>query len=571
MVDSDIHVQVERVDDVPLLLGHMKRMGLAEEVDKHLQPHGNWGSELSLGQTLLVWLSYLISRGDHRMNRVEDWARQLEETLQQCLSSEFRPVLVGDDRLGRLLRYLSRDEAWVRLEEGLNQRIIRVYDLSCSRVRVDMTTVSCYACTSADGLVQFGFSKDKRSDLPQVKVGLSALDPLGMPISSLVVPGNNADDPCYVPLIQQAHDTLGSGLLYIGDSKMAALSTRAAVHRQGDMYLCRAPRTVVSAQRLWTYVSQAKSEGRISSWEWVKEDGTSVQGEAFVVEVPLEDSQVAWTEERWVVRYKARHKREIELLENRLEKARSALLQLNQRGRGRRRYRTCEALAEQTAAILKRHEVEGLLEVTYRCEVTERKKRPYKGQPGGVERQEDWFVSEVKCNEQAVSQCKEELGWCVYLTNGKAQGHTLQVQQVVQAYREQYTVEQAFHRMKHRSVGITPMHLQRDDHRKGLIRLFTLALRVVTVLEYEVRRSLAQTGEKLYGLYAGNPKRGTHRPTAESLLEAFEGISLSIVHLGQQRLCRVTPLSPLHKEILNRLGLSETLYTSLESHLSDPP
>jgi transposase len=44
-------------------------------------------------------------------------------------------------------------------------------------------------------LFQFGHSKDHRPDLPQVKVMLSTLDPLGVPLATAVVPGHHADDP----------------------------------------------------------------------------------------------------------------------------------------------------------------------------------------------------------------------------------------------------------------------------------------------------------------------------------------------------------------------------------------
>lgn len=73
-------------------------------------------------------------------------------------------------------------------------------------------------------------SIDHRPDLAQVKLMLSTLDPLGMPIATEVLPGNKADDPLYIPAIERVRSTLNhSGLLYIGDCKMAALSTRGVV------------------------------------------------------------------------------------------------------------------------------------------------------------------------------------------------------------------------------------------------------------------------------------------------------------------------------------------------------
>lgn len=75
-----------------------------------------------------------------------------------------------------------------------------------------------------DGLFQFGYSKDHRPDLPQVRVMPATLDPLGMP----VVSGEKADDPLYIPTIDQVQlGVVRCGLLYVGDCKLMALGTRA--------------------------------------------------------------------------------------------------------------------------------------------------------------------------------------------------------------------------------------------------------------------------------------------------------------------------------------------------------
>ena len=49
-----------------------------------------------------------------------------------------------------------------------------------------------------------------------------------------------------------------------------------------------------------------------------------------------------------------------------------------------------------------------------------------------------------------------------------------------------------------------------------------------------MRRQLAAEGAKLAGLYAGNAKRETARPTAERLLEAFQEITLTVIEGPQQ-------------------------------------
>jgi transposase len=78
------------------------------------------------------------------------------------------------------------------------------------------------------------------------------------------------------------------------------------------------------------------------------------------------------------------------------------------------------------------------------------------------------------------------------------------------------------HILKGRPLSLTPMYVQRDDYATELIRWLSIALRVLTLVEFGVRRQLAAEEATLDGLYAGNAKRETARPTAERLLEAFQ-------------------------------------------------
>src|SRR5205085_11557311 len=96
----------------------------------------------------------------------------------------------------------------------------------------------------------------------------------------------------------------------------------------------------------------------------------------------------------------------------------------------------------------------------------------------------------------------------------------LSLAQAVLAYRSEFQVERSLGRLKGQPLSLTPMYVQRDDHATGLIRLLSIALRVLTLLELVVCLYLAPERANLAGLYAGNPKRETDRPTAERLLEA---------------------------------------------------
>jgi hypothetical protein len=86
-----------------------------------------------------------------------------------------------------------------------------------------------------------------------------------------------------------------------------------------------------------------------------------------------------------------------------------------------------------------------------------------------------------------------------------------------------------------------------------------------------VRRQLADTGEKLRGLYAGNPTRATARPTTERMLRAFQDLFLARVTVDNQTYVHLSPLSELQQKILRLLELPLEVYTRLTAVSFIPP
>ena len=71
--------------------------------------------------------------------------------------------------------------------------------------------------------------------------------------------------------------------------------------------------------------------------------------------------------------------------------------------------------------------------------------------------------------------------------------------------------------------------------------------------------------ETLAGLYDGAPRKTTNRPTTERLLKAFQGIPLLRIRIGQEVPYQLSGFTPLHRRIMQLLGLPVSLYTALES------
>jgi transposase len=564
----------ERVDDIPLLVAQMRRMELAALIDSYFVTHGN-RQGLSLGWTTVVWLAHVLSQADHRLNQVQPWAARRLETLRACTGQAVQELDLSDDRLAAVLRTVADDAAWVSFERALGQTLLRVYALPTAGVRVDMTTASRDGQVTQEGLFQFGYSKDQRPDLPQVKVALATLDPLGLPLATEVVPGNEADDPLYIPLVRRVRSTvLQRGVLYVGDCKMGALQTRATLHHGHDFYLCPLAATQVPPQTLDRYLAEGGASGPPERIERVQPDGTSEHladcYERTETLTAIVDGwqPITWTERRVLLRSVAQAREAERGLRERLTRAQEAIMDLTVPRRGKPRLQTVAAVQQAADALLARYRVDGLVQVTVSAHVQERAVRAYAGRAAQVRQTRTLQVAAL-VDSVALEAVVQRLGWRVYATNAPAPDLT--PTQAVQAYRAEYVIERGFGRLKGRPLSLTPLYLDRDDHVTGLIRLLSLALRVLTLLEHGVRQRLIQEQRPLAGLYAGNPTRATAQPTAERLLAAFKEITLTVAHLPQGVLRHLTALTPLQRDIVALLDLSPDTYAIIEHHSPQPP
>lgn len=572
-MSQELTVQTEQVDDVPILIADMRLLTIPTLIDEHFTVHGNWQG-LSLGEMSIGWLAHILTKGDHRLNQVADWITLRTETLRGCYGGEVRAADFADDRLAMLLDKLSDDERWASFEAALNRRTLRVYDLKPKCVRLDSTTASGYWKVTEDGLFQFGYSKDNRPDQPQVKVMMAALDPLGMPVVVHVVPGEKADDPLYIPVIDQVRRGVEkSGLLYVGDCKLMSFQTRVHLQVGNDFYLGPFSKVQIPDEAIEVYLQPVR-EGKLAlipvyrnnQQGEIRQIAEGYEAKEMLIAV-VGEKTIVWTERRLIVRSLAHARSSTEALHARLMCAESALTALSERRRGKERLTEIEQVHQAVEAIVRKYDVEGLFDLSYVEQIEQRSVRKYGERPAEM-RSECSVVIQFSRNETAIQQAISRLGWRVYGTNQPSD--ELSLEQAVLAYREEYLIERNFGRLKGEPLSLTPMYLQEDHRVTGLIRLLSIGLRVLTLMEGVVRHKMAETGEKLAGLYAGNPKRTTARPTAEAIQQAFKNIYINVMRIGGQVHRHVTPLSDLQLQILALMGLSPDIYRNLVADFPKP-
>ena len=557
-MENQLTVITERIDDVVLLLHVMIKMGLPELLNDHLPRH--WKQEgLDWGWVIVVWLAYILSEGDHRKVVVREWVKQQSTMIEQVCGLLLRETDFTDDRLGIVLSELSLASTWQVIETELSRQTIRIYRLPSDCVRLDATTVSEYHFIGEDGLFQFGHSKDDPS-LPHLKTMLASLDPLGMPLATHIVSGEQADDGLYLPIFEEVRQMFeAQGLLWVGDCKMGALTTRAQIHYHQHYYLVPLARVGTVPKLLVQELTNALASQsprlrvtRLDEKGQLQEIATGYECSRKQELEQADGTKIEWTERVLLIHSPPHAQQQQRGLDQRLRKATERLRALTPEvGRGKRQIRDLSELQQKASAILKAHRVEGLLE--YR----------YEYQPAIKQRKARYQMTELIGQQAAIEQTQQTFGWRVYVTN--APFENLSFEQAVLTVRDAWIQESGFSRLKGKSLGAFPLFVQRDDQAQGLMHLLSLGLRILTLIEFVVQRHLKEQGEELLGLFPGNPKRATARPTTERILKAFKPVSLTIMKVKDQEYGHVSPLNSLQQRILQLLELPPDIYSSLET------
>lgn len=566
-MEEVIKAHAEVVGDVGVLLGFVKQMNLPEMLDRHIPGH-HLDQGLSWGWVISIWLVYIVSQGDHRKVRVEDWVAEKHETLELLTGLEIRKTDFTDDRLTIALRHLSRDDYWDAIEEDLGRDLIRIYELPCETIRVDATTVSGYHQGGEGSMWQYGHSKDDPA-LRQIKLMMAALDPLGLPMTLAVVCGESADDPLYLPVIERTLHTLAKrGLLLVGDCKMSALLTRATIQRAGQYYLTPLSLVGEMAELMAEWVKEGlANEAMLRKVVIIDEEGTHQIARGYEVKRICTYEGQSWEERVLVVQSKAFAQQQRKGLQERLDKAEAALLALTPPvGRGKRQITKEADLLSRAEAVLKTYRVTGLLTYTYERECEKREKLVGRGRSGPNREREivehvRYQVTGVQSVPGAIQEEKARAGWRAYATNVPQTRLTLE--QAVLQYRNEYRIERDFGRFKADRLAIAPMFVRREDQVVGLPRLLSLGVRLLTLIEHVARRTLQQQQSTIAGLFLDSPRKTTKIPTAERLLRAFIHIKLIIVYLQDTIVYQVEGFSTVQQRVLEVVGLSPDIYTSL--------
>jgi transposase len=542
----------------------LKQIEIAKWIDQKLnRPHGNHQG-LSYGKLSVLVLTYIITQADHRLCAVEGWVKAHKQVLELATGWKIEEKDTSDDRLARVVEELGKqEEACQKIEEKLGQHLIRAYQLP---TEVAITDTSSFNVnhqqieSESESILRYGHSKDKRPDLLQYRQLLGTIDPAGIPLLSSTLPGNGADDPEYWPAWQRMAKVIGhKEFVFLADCKGASMATRGQIAGRGGIYCFPLPMNGQNPLLLKQWVLNPPADTEEIRLPRLDETEPAV-GRGFEVELgkfwlnPETRQWVRWHERYLVVYSENFANSQLRGLEQRLNAAENALLKL-----AAKPGKDLVQLDEKIEAILKRHRVSEFFVVNTKAEISTQTRHLGRGRPTAKSPQQQIVCVQLQLQfsrqSAAIEQAQQLLGWRLYVTNASI--IKLSLSQAVIYYRDEWLLERGFHRFKRGNLPALPIYFQNQDRIVGLMFLLTIALRVFTLIEFVVREALQKSQRVLAGLYDGNPKRATARPSTEQLLKTFSNLTLYFL---PDSTIFITPLSDLQRQILSLMKLPESLY-----------
>jgi len=501
-----------------LVKGILDRLGVVAAIDQALQYQPEIAA--TYGRLAQVVIINRMSYDPQPLYLLPEWV--VEHGIDHFLG--IQADWLDDDRLGAMLEGLA-DHA-VEIWSTIIKKAVEDFKVELEWLHSDTTSVyfeGTYKDEQGEPrqeengpLLVKGYNKDGR---PQnVQFVLSLVTSQRVPVWYRPWDGNQSDDGVYLADMS-ALRKLGwvpTNVVLIGDRKLCNQETMLAFCRMEQSFLAAHPWTD-TAKAVWVRTWQELQAGKrdwsvaeyVSRNEMRKSAENRTQYRVCEMEQTLLDEQEQKTYcLRWVFSWSSRKaEQDAKHRQRALEEAEQALQRIA-RLLGRYDYTHRSLIQSRIDQALKKAHAQAYFHVTLT----------------GIDEDQAW---ELHWERQATILAQAECFDGVVLLCTNIPAKQLSAAGVMTKYKTQINVEQTIDFIKS-PVQIRPMWLHSPKRLAGLTLLIMIAVLLAGLLEYQVHRHVAHTGELVRGLMPKN--YDNPHPTAKKMLRTFQSYTLVIVH-----------------------------------------
>ena len=509
--------------------------------------------KLSVEQTLVVLIHNILS-SPMPLYEIADWLAPLHEHSLGLNAAEV--PLIHDDRLGQALEAFYRGrhkDVFFRLA----LRAIKLFELDCSRIHQDTTTVTFsgkYAGWTAREFLTYGKNKDHRPDLKQLVLGLSVCADGAVPLTHTIYDGNQTDDRLHPANHQRLRQLLGqSDFIYVADCKLATADNLRKITACGGRFVTVMPRTwkedksfrahVREGRVAWTALLTRKNNRNPDS----KKDRYSLAQGSYDAGghslLWIKSTQKAEQDAETRTRHIDKALEDLRLLQTRLNTY---------------HLKTRRNIQKKVREILNTHLCAPWVAVQLH---SQRIYKKHYGRPGRpIDHQAvqlTWtptFSITFSMNQDALQ--KEALTDGVFPLIHNL-GKEVKPKRILEIYKFQPFLEKRHSQLK-TWQEVTPVLLKKDERVVAFLHMHVMALMVSTLIERKLRQAMKQHSIESLPLYPeGKP---CPYPTMFDLVRLFTGVEKYEVHKREDLIVFPATLSSLQRQVLQLLEVPISSY-----------
>jgi len=489
------------------------------------------------------------------MYELLDWALPFSEQVIGLAPGESQKMT--DDRAGKTLDLFyagKHKEVFFRLA----LRAIKIFDLTCSRIHQDTTTVTfngSYKTWSAAELLTHGHNKDHRPDLKQLVLGISVTSDGAVPLDHQVYDGNQTDDKLHNGTHQRLRKLLGrSDFIYVADCKLATAENLRKIVDCGGRFVTVMPRTwkedkqfrkLVSIGHVkWNHLlsrkNNRKPDSEVDNYYLAQGEYSTSAGYALLwIKSTQKAAQDAETRNRHI----ASALDELRLLQGRLNTY---------------RLKTRAAIQDAVCKIAVDNQCQKFLvcrmDSHRECQVRyEKRGRPGPNNPG-VKTYILYFSLSFEVNHEELTAAQLSDGVFPLITNVDKE-HT--AKQILEIYKFQPFLEKRHSQIK-TYQQVAPAYVKKGERAVALLHIHVMALTVATLIERQLRLAMKREGLEALPIYPTSLP--CKYPTMFDVARLFHGVERYEVSHDNSTLSFPADLTKTQLQVLKLLDVPQADY-----------
>jgi transposase len=467
---SNVDTQLSRwLGAIPILIPILQRLNVVSIINRYCPSN----ADVNEGTVALVMiLNRLMS--PRPLYKLAEW--MTETILNETLG--ISPDKFHDRRLGDLLDNIHAhiDNIW----KDIVHQAIREYGISLDFIHYDITSLYFEGVYEDEDLVDYGYSRDKKSECKQVNLRLNITDEDGIPLSFKVINGSTADRTTPIENMKALRNLLDNmpgsdDIIVISDQAMLDRDVIIQYHQQNIGYLGPLPACNEYEQVLMSVpLSQLKKHQLKYRPKNHKGDEPSIYY-GVLSKVSICGKKVEGTVESQVLILYSTNKAKLDadkrttFLKRYLESLEKISRQLNQLKYKKKAYTQSQIDKVGSKYVSVRHLVDIQL--------------------SGADGQ---LALSYNVNAEKLALAKERDGRYLLATN-----RPLSEEEMLGHFKRQDKIEKHIHAIKG-PIRIRPMFLHNQERLESLVFICMVALLVYSILEMVSKReNIIMTGENI--------------------------------------------------------------------------